>query len=63
MGTLNDVSIGGIVLGIFIISWGIVWLGNDMGLWNLDFPFWPVIIILAGVVIILHEIKKTIKKN
>lgn len=63
MRTLNDVSIGGIVLGIFIISWGIVWLGNDMGLWNLDFPFWPVIIILAGVVIILHEIKKTIKKN
>jgi len=54
---LNRMSIGGLVLGIFIISWGIVWLGNDMGLWNISFPFWPIIVILAGFVILLHGLK------
>ncbi|WP_181391452.1 LiaF transmembrane domain-containing protein [Methanospirillum stamsii] len=55
---MNRMSIGGLVLGIFIISWGIVWLGNDMGYWNVSFPFWPIIVILAGVVILLHGLKK-----
>lgn len=55
---MNRMSIGGFVLGIFIISWGIVWLGNDMGYWNVSFPFWPIIVILAGIVILLHGLKK-----
>ena len=41
-------SIGWILLAVFILAWGIVWLGNDSGWWNVKFPFWPVIVILIG---------------
>ncbi|MDD1724654.1 MAG: hypothetical protein LUQ07_05950 [Methanospirillum sp.] len=57
----NTMSIGMIVIALFILSWGIVWLGNDLGIWIFDFPFWPVIIILVGITLLLYELKKSIK--
>lgn len=50
-----------IVIALFVLSWGIVWLGNDLGVWKIDFPFWPVIIILTGITLLLYELKKAIK--
>ncbi len=51
-------STGMIILAVFILAWGLVWLGNDLGWWNISFPFWPVIVILAGLAILVHEIRK-----
>ncbi|HWQ65586.1 MAG TPA: hypothetical protein VN372_01830 [Methanospirillum sp.] len=55
-------SIGGIILSIFILSWGIVWLGNDLGWWEFQFPFWPVIMIIIGLVILLREVQKSMQR-
>ena len=52
---------GIVALGLFVLIWGVIWLGNDMGFWNIVFPFWPVLVILAGVVILLHAIKKSVE--
>ncbi len=54
---------GVIVIGIFIFCWGLVWLGNDMGWWDFSFPFWPVIVILTGIMILLYELKKTVSEE
>ncbi|PKL60243.1 MAG: hypothetical protein CVV33_03680 [Methanomicrobiales archaeon HGW-Methanomicrobiales-4] len=55
----NSYSIGGVLLALFILSWGIVWLGNDLGWWNLQFPFWPIVVIIIGLAILLHELRKS----
>ena len=51
-------SIGTILLAILILAWGIVWLGNDSGWWNISFPFWPILVILIALGILLHEVRK-----
>lgn len=56
----GSMSIGGILLALFILAWGIVWLGNDLGWWKISFPFWPVIVIIIGIAILLHEVRKSI---
>jgi len=63
MNYLDRMSVGVVVFGIFILCWGLVWLGNDMGWWNLSFPFWPVIVILTGIMILLYELKKTVREE
>ncbi|PWR71931.1 hypothetical protein [Methanospirillum lacunae] len=52
-------SIGAILLALLILAWGIVWLGNDSGWWNIKFPFWPVLAILIALGILLHEVRKS----
>jgi hypothetical protein len=59
---MKECNIGGILLALFILAWGIVWLGNDCGWWKFVFPFWPVVIILVGLGILIHELTK-MKKN
>lgn len=54
---IRESSIGGLLLALFIIAWGVIWLGNDMGWWRLVFPFWPVVAILIGLGILFHELK------
>jgi hypothetical protein len=51
-------GVGGLIIAIFIIAWGVIWLGNDMGWWDMPFPFWPIVIILIGLAILLGETKK-----
>jgi uncharacterized membrane protein YcjF (UPF0283 family) len=51
-------SVGGIFIGLFILAWGVVWLGNDLAWWSIPFPFWPIIIILIGIAVLLDEMKK-----
>jgi hypothetical protein len=53
-------NVTGIVIGLLIISWGVVWLGNELGFWELSFPFWPIIVILIGLAILLGTIKGAI---
>lgn len=57
----QNLNIGMLIIGIFIISWGIVWLGNEMGWWNIVFPFWPFVVILVGVAILIHELRRSVK--
>jgi CHASE2 domain-containing sensor protein len=59
----HRMNAGVIVIGIFIFCWGLVWLGNDMGWWDFSFPFWPVIVILTGIMILLYELKKTVSEE
>ncbi len=58
---MSSVSVGSFLLALFILAWGIVWLGNDLGWWRIHFPFWPVIVIIIGLAILLHELKKTLR--
>jgi len=51
------------LLALFILTWGSVWLGNDLGWWNVSFPFWPVVVIIIGLGILFHELSKTLKKK
>lgn len=51
-------GVGGLIAGLFILAWGITWLGNDLGFWQFDFPFWPVVIILIALAILFSEIRK-----
>ncbi|MFH0966734.1 MAG: hypothetical protein V1862_03510 [Methanobacteriota archaeon] len=57
----DSYSIGGVLLALFILSWGVIWLGNDIGWWSLQFPFWPIVVIIIGLAILLHEVRKTIR--
>ncbi|ABD39797.1 hypothetical protein Mhun_0019 [Methanospirillum hungatei JF-1] len=59
----HRMNVGVIGLGILIFCWGFVWLGNDIGWWNFSFPFWPVIVILTGIMILLYELKKTVREE
>jgi len=56
------ISIGELMVGLFILTWGIVWLGNDLGWWAIPFPLWPVILILISVAIFLSIVKKVFLK-
>jgi len=60
-GRSHSFSIGGVLLALFILSWGVVWLGNDLGWWHLQFPFWPIVVIVIGLAILLNELRKTIR--
>jgi len=46
------------VLGVLFLAWGVTWLGNSLGWWNYDFPFWPVVLILIGLGIIVKAFMK-----
>lgn len=59
--TSDSCSIGGILLAVFILAWGTVWLGNDLGWWNMQFPFWPVVAIVIGLAILLKELRKGLR--
>lgn len=48
----------GALIGILLLITGIFWLGNDLSWWNVNFPFWPLIVIVLGVLIILKHFKK-----
>jgi hypothetical protein len=61
--TKASMSVGGVVLALFILAWGMVWLGNDLGWWKIDFPFWPVVAIMIGLAILLSELRKVFRSQ
>jgi hypothetical protein len=54
----RNLSIGGLLFALFLLTWGAIWLGNDLGYWQAPFPFWPILIILVGLGMLLSAIRK-----
>lgn len=49
------------VFGFLVLAFGVFYLGKNVGWWNIDMNwsiFWPIIIILAGLMIIVKSRKK-----
>jgi uncharacterized membrane protein len=58
----NKFSISGFLIGLLVLFWGLTWLGNEMGWWEITFPFWPIVFVLIGLAIIINTIKNSLKK-
>lgn len=56
-------SIGALLFGLFLLSWGIIWLGNDLGYWEIPFPVWPVLIILVSIGMLLSVARGILGHN
>ena len=56
----RKLDIGGAIFALFLLSWGVTWFGNSLGYWQVEFPFWPVAIILIAVGILVSVVKKAI---
>jgi hypothetical protein len=56
----KSLSVGGLVFSLLILSWGVAWLGNDLGWWQFDFPFWPVLVVIIGLAALINTIKESI---
>ncbi len=46
------------ILAAFVLAGGIIWLGNDLGWWQIALPFWPIAVIFVGLVILISAIRK-----
>ncbi|MFC1506029.1 hypothetical protein ACFLQ6_03045 [Thermoproteota archaeon] len=53
----DDAIFWGVIGLIILVSSGI-WLGKELGWWQFDFPFWPVIAIWIGFAILVSAIRK-----
>ena len=53
-------DIVGLLIGLFVLAWGVVWMGNEMGWWQYNFPFWPIIVILVAIAILSSVLKKAL---
>ena len=51
---------GKILLALVIIAFGVSDLGTSMGWWNFSIPFWPVVLILFGLWLLLHGIEQKV---
>ncbi len=56
-------SAGGIAFALFLLAWGVTWLGTELGMWSLEFPFVPAAIILIALAILFSELKKLFRKR
>ncbi len=54
----EKLSLGWLLSGLLILAWGVTWLGNDLGWWEFNFPFWPALIILVAFGVLLSQFKK-----
>lgn len=43
---------GGLLFGLLIIAFGVVWLGNELYGWNITFPLWPFLVLLLGLYLV-----------
>ncbi len=46
------------VIGFIILVSSFIWLGKEVGWWQFEFPFWPVIFIWIGIAIIISAARK-----
>lgn len=44
---------GKLFFGIFILAMGVSWLGNDIGWWKFNLPWFPLAIVLLGIAMII----------
>lgn len=47
-----------ILLGLVLLLTGIGWLGNELKWWQINIPFWPVLIVIIGAAIFLGGIER-----
>jgi hypothetical protein len=56
----KSLSVGGLIFSLFLLSWGVTWLGNELAWWSINFPFWPILVILIGLGFLIGVLKKTV---
>jgi len=49
---------GGLFIGTVLIILGLYFIGREMGWFSHDFPFWAVIIMVAGIFMVVSALKK-----
>lgn len=49
-------SVGTLMIAMLILSWGIVWLGNDLGWWQMAFPIIPILLIIMGLSLMVNQL-------
>jgi hypothetical protein len=62
-GLPNGGAIAAVVIGLIIILWGVLMLGEQQGWWVGGFPFWIVIIVVIGVLMIAGAIYRMQKRK
>ena len=50
------ISVGWLMICLLLLSWGVVWLGNDLGWWQMPFPIVPILIIIIALSMIVNQI-------
>lgn len=54
----RDDAIFWAVIGIIILVSAFTWLGTEVGWWEFEFPFWPVMFLWIGLAVIITAIRK-----
>jgi len=49
-------SIGWLMISLMVLAWGVIWLGNDLKLWDINFPLIPVIVVIIGLSMLINQI-------
>lgn len=49
-------SIGWLLISIMVVAWGVIWLGNDLKWWTIDFPLIPAVIIIIGLSMVINQL-------
>jgi hypothetical protein len=44
------------MISLMVVAWGIIWLGNDLKWWAIDFPLVPAVIIIIGLSMLVNQI-------
>lgn len=45
----------GIILGLTVTAFGVTWLGNELNWWAINFPIWPIVIIIIGAILTMSQ--------
>ena len=51
-------DMGAVLISLFILAWGVTWLGNEVGWWKVIFPFWPLVLIMLALAMLFSAAKK-----
>jgi len=49
-------SIGWLMISLMVLAWGVIWLGNDLKWWDINFPLIPVIVVIIGLSMLINQI-------
>ncbi|MCX6801083.1 MAG: hypothetical protein NTZ73_02750 [Candidatus Diapherotrites archaeon] len=55
---MGGFSTGGLLFGLFLVAWGTIWMGNDLGWWSISFPVAPAAILFIGLMVVIGAIRK-----